>query len=103
MKIADIKAFPISFKVPKGTSVRLGIGLAVKRDAVLIKVTTDKGIIGWGEAHHGRCPGAIAKLVDTTFKELLIGMDALNTINIWKKIYKMQLSSHGMGYASTMA
>ena len=103
MKIADIKAFPISFKVPKGTGVRLGIGLAVKRDAVLIKVTTDEGIIGWGEAHHGRCPGAIAKLVDTTFKELLIGMDALNTIDVWKKIYKMQLSSHGMGYASTMA
>ena len=50
MKIADIKAFPISFKVPKGTGVRLGIGLAVKRDAVLIKVTTDEGIIGWGEA-----------------------------------------------------
>ena len=43
MKIADIKAYPISFKVPKGSGVRLGIGLAVKRDAVLIKVTTDEG------------------------------------------------------------
>ena len=103
MKIVDIRAFPISFKVPQGSGVRLGIGLAVKRDAVLIKVTTDEGIIGWGEAHHGRCPGAIAKLVDTTFKELLLGMDALNTISVWEKIYKMQLSSHGMGYASTMA
>ena len=47
--------------------------------------------------------GAIAKLVDTTFKELLLGMDALDTISVWEKIYKMQLSSHGMGYASTMA
>ena len=44
MKIIDIKAFPISFKVPEGTGVRLGIGLAVKRDAVLIKVSTDEGI-----------------------------------------------------------
>ena len=103
MKIIDIKAFPISFKVPEGTGVRLGIGLAVKRDAVLIKVSTDEGITGWGEAHHGRCPGAIAKLVDTTFKELIVGMDPLSNINIWEKIYKMQLSSHGMGYASTMA
>jgi len=103
MKIIDIKAFPISFKVPEGTGVRLGIGLAVKRDAVLIKVTTDEGITGWGEAHHGRCPGAIAKLVDTTFKELIVGMDPLCNVNIWEKIYRMQLSSHGMGYASTMA
>ena len=30
-------------------------------------------------------------------------MDALNTVSVWEKIYKMQLSSHGMGYASTMA
>ena len=103
MKIIEVKAFPISFKVPKGSGVRLGIGLAVKRDAVLIKVITDEGIIGWGEAHHGRCPGAIAKLIDTTIKELIIGMNPLHNVEIWRKIYKMQLSSHGMGYASTMA
>ena len=52
--------------VPEGQNVRLGIGRAVKRDAVLVKVTTDEGLVGWGEAHHGRCPGAIAKLIDTT-------------------------------------
>ena len=103
MKIVDVKAFPISFKVPKDSGVRLGIGLAVKRDAVLVKVVTDEGIVGWGESHHGRCPGAIAKLIDTTIKELVLGMDPLNNIGIWEKIYKMQLSSHGMGYASTMA
>ncbi len=103
MKIIDIKAYPISFEVPRGSGVRLGIGLAIKRDAVLVKVSTDEGIIGWGEAHHGRCPGAIAKLIDTTFKELIIGMNPLNNIEIWDKIYKMQLASHGMGYASTMA
>ena len=103
MKIIDIKAYPISFKVPENSGVRLGIGLAVKRDAVLIKVLTDEGIVGWGEAHHGRCPGAIAKLIDTTIKELIVGMNPLNNIGIWEKIYKMQLSSHGMGYASTMA
>ena len=93
MKIIEVTAFPISFKVPQGSGVRLGIGLAVKRDAVLIKVTTDEGIIGWGEAHHGRCPGAIAKLVDTTFRELLLGMDALKTVSVWEKIYKMQLQT----------
>ena len=35
----------------------------------LIKVMTDEGLVGWGEAHHGRCPGAISKLIDTTIKE----------------------------------
>ena len=103
MQITNIKAFPISYRVPEGENVRLGIGLAVKRDAVLIKVETSEGVTGWGESHHGRCPGAIAKLIDTTIKELVVGMDALDNVGVWDKIYRMQLASHGMGYASAMA
>ncbi len=103
MKIKSIQAVPVSYRVPEGHNVTLGIGRAVKRDAVLVKVTTDDGIVGWGEAHHGRCPGAIAKLIDTTISELTLGMDALDTVGVWQKIYRMQLASHGMGYASVMA
>ena len=51
----------------EGQNVRLGIGRAVKRDAVLVKVSTDEGLTGWGEAHHGRCPGAIAKLIEPRY------------------------------------
>ena len=103
MKISNVEAVPISYRVPDGQNVRLGIGRAIKRDAVLIKVTTDEGIIGWGESHHGRCPGAIAKLIDTTINELVVGLDARSNVEVWAKVYKMQLASHGMGYASAMA
>ncbi|GAC1331840.1 MAG: hypothetical protein NVSMB26_10650 [Beijerinckiaceae bacterium] len=103
MRITSIRAVPISFKVPEGQNVRLGIGRAVKRDAVLIKVETDEGLIGWGEAHHGRCPGAIAKLINTTLSELVLGMDALDVIGVWNRVYRMQLASHGMGAAAAMA
>ena len=103
MKITNIHAVPISYRIPEGNNVRLGIGRAVKRDAVLVKVETSDGIVGWGEAHHGRCPGAIAKLIDTTISELVVGMDACETVDVWAKIYRMQLASHGMGYASVMA
>ena len=103
MRIKSITAVPISYRVPEGQNVRLGIGRAVKRDAVLVKVETDEGLTGWGEAHHGRAPGAIAKLIDTTIRELVVGMDALNTVGVWQRVYQMQLSSHGMGYATAMA
>lgn len=103
MRITAIRAYPISFRVPQGQNVTLGIGRAVKRDAVLVKVETDEGLTGWGEAHHGRAPGAIAKLIDTTITELVLGMDALDTIGVWAKVYKMQLASHGMGAAAAMA
>ena len=103
MRITRIRAVPISFRVPEGQNVRLGIGRAVKRDSVLLKVETDEGLVGWGEAHHGRCPGAIAKLIDTTLSELVVGMDALDVSGVWAKVYRMQLASHGMGAAAAMA
>ena len=39
MRITSIKAVPISYRVPEGQNVRLGIGRAVKRDAVLVNVS----------------------------------------------------------------
>ena len=103
MRITRIQSVPISFRVPEGQNVRLGIGRAVKRDAVLVKVETDEGLVGWGEAHHGRCPGAIAKLIDTTLSELVLGMDPLDVNGVWARVYRMQLASHGMGAAAAMA
>ncbi len=103
MKIREIKAYPTSFPVPKKGGVRLGIGQAVKRDAVVVKVTTESGLVGWGESHHGRAHTAIAKLIETTLSQLIAGMDAADVTGIWAKIYKYQLGSHGMGAACAMA
>ncbi|MBX6746704.1 MAG: mandelate racemase/muconate lactonizing enzyme family protein [Acetobacteraceae bacterium] len=103
MKIVEIKAYPSSFPLPKEGGVRLGIGQAVKRDCVMVKVTTEDGIVGWGESHHGRAHTAIAKLIETTLSQLIMGMDAADTTGIWAKIYKYQLGSHGMGAACAMA
>ncbi|MEZ5657981.1 MAG: mandelate racemase/muconate lactonizing enzyme family protein [Burkholderiaceae bacterium] len=103
MIITRVQAFPISFRVPDAGQVRLGIGRAVKRDAVLVRVDTDAGLHGWGEAHHGRAPGAIARLIDTTMAEFVTGQDALDISGIWGRVYRMQLASHGMGAAAAMA
>src|SRR5262245_7100606 len=103
MKIADIKAFPTSFPIPQQNRVALGIGTAVKRDAVVVKITTDEGITGWGEAHHGRAHTAVAKLIETTLKQLIIGMDPLAITVVWEKLYRNQLASHGMGAGACLA
>jgi D-galactarolactone cycloisomerase len=101
-RIADVRAFPTSFPVPPEQRVTLGIGQAVKRDAVVVRVTTDDGLTGWGEAHHGRCPGAVAHLIDTTLRQLVVGMDAGGTTGVWARVYRMQLGSHGMGAAAAI-
>ena len=103
LKIVDIKAYPISFPLPEGSNVRLGIGRAVKKDAIVVKVTTAGGLVGWGESHHARAPSTMAKLIETTLKMLVVGEDASNVQGIWQKIYVKQLGSHGMGAGCAMA
>lgn len=103
MPIRDVHAYATSFPVPPGASVTLGIGRAVKRDAVVVQVTTDDGLVGWGEAHHGRAPGAVAQLVNTTLRQLVVGLDAADVVGVWAKVYRMQLGSHGMGAAAAIA
>jgi D-galactarolactone cycloisomerase len=102
MKIADVTAYALSFPVSAKGAVSLGIGRTVKRDTVVVKVTTDEGLVGFGEAHHGRAPGAIAHLVNTTLRQLLLGRDAFDVVGAWRTVYQMQLNSHGMGAATSM-
>jgi L-alanine-DL-glutamate epimerase-like enolase superfamily enzyme len=103
LKIVNIKAYPTSFPVPPQNRVALGIGTAIKRDAVVVKVTTAGGLVGWGESHHGRAHTAIAKLIETTLTQLVKGMDAADVVGVWKKIYDKQLASHGMGAGTCLA
>jgi L-alanine-DL-glutamate epimerase-like enolase superfamily enzyme len=103
MRIVDVKAYPTSFPVPPGASVTLGIGRAVKRDAVVVKVVTDDGLAGWAESHHGRSPGAVAHHLNTTLRQLVLGLDAADVIGVWTRIYQMQLGSHGLGAATAIA
>ncbi|HEX2651160.1 MAG TPA: mandelate racemase/muconate lactonizing enzyme family protein [Burkholderiales bacterium] len=103
LKITDIKAYPTSFPVAPENRVSLGIGTAIKRDAVLVRVTTAGGLVGWGESHHGRAHTAVAKLIETTLRQLVVGMDATDVVGVWKKIYDKQLASHGMGAGTCLA
>jgi L-alanine-DL-glutamate epimerase-like enolase superfamily enzyme len=103
LRITDVRAYPTSFPVDPRDSVTLGIGRTVKRDAVVVKVSTEEGVTGWGEAHHGRCPGAVAHLVNTTMKQLVVGQDANDITGVWKKVYDKQLASHGMGAGACLA
>src|SRR3954463_15962522 len=103
MKISGIRAYPTSFPIPTANRVALGIGTAVKRDAVVVKVTTDEGLVGWGEAHHGRAHTTVAKLIETTLKQLINGMEVHDVVGVWEKMYRYQLASHGMGSGACLA
>lgn len=103
MKIVDVEAFPCSFNTTPRAQVTMGVGTALKRDTVIIKVTTDEGLIGWGESHHGRAPGAVARLAETTVRDAVVGQDPTDVVGAWDRVYQLQLGSHGMGAGASIA
>ncbi|MFM0704408.1 mandelate racemase/muconate lactonizing enzyme family protein [Paraburkholderia sediminicola] len=103
MKITSITAIPLSFRLPEGKTVTMGVGSTLKRDAIIVRVQTSEGITGYGESHPGRSPGAIVSLIHNTLAPMLIGMDATDCVGAWQRVHRMQFSSHGFGAGAALA
>ena len=102
MKITAITAIPLSFRLDQGKTVTMGIGSTTKRDTIIVRVETSEGITGYGDAHPGRSPGAVVSLIHNTLAPMLIGMNASDVIGVWKRVHRMQLSSHGVGSGASL-
>ncbi len=103
MKITSITAISLSFRLPEGKTVTMGVGSTTKRDAIIVRVQTSEGLTGYGEAHPGRSPGAIVSLIHNTLAPMLIGMNATDVIGVAQRVHRMQLSSHGVGSGASLA
>ncbi len=103
MKITSITAIPLSFRLPEGKTVTMGVGSTTKRDAIIVRVETSEGLTGYGEAHPGRSPGAIVSLIHNTLAPMLLGMNATDVVGVSQRVHRMQLSSHGVGSGASLA
>ena len=81
----------------------MGVGSTTQRDAIIIRIQTDEGITGYGEAHPGRSPGAVTSLIHGTIAPMLVGMQATDVVGAWQRVHRMQLSSHGLGAGAALA
>ena len=48
-------------------------------------------------------PTGHRRLVNTTLRQLALGLEATDVNGFWSRIYKFQLGGHGMGSACAMA
>lgn len=88
MRISDLKVYALS--APETCC----------GSAALVKVTTDAGISGWGEAVTNcyltdEALYAIKTITEHGLKGLLIGEDPLETRKIWEKVYASSEISRG--------
>ena len=101
-KIVEVRASAHS-RLFTGDLVRLGLGANTKRDCVLVRITSDDGHVGWGEAHHGQNPTAMADVVEQGLGSLIKGADPLDSEGIWAKLARQQVVTHGLGAGSVIA
>ena len=97
MKITAVKATALSF--PLHDAPRRGTGQPVKKDTVIVKVRTEDGIIGWGEAHHALAPTVVADIVNHNLASVVQGSDAFAFEDLWQTLYSKQGQTHGPGWA----
>ncbi|MDX2030509.1 MAG: mandelate racemase/muconate lactonizing enzyme family protein [Blastocatellia bacterium] len=58
--------------------------------AVLVKVTTDQGLIGWGECHAPAAPRVHQTMIRDMLAPFLIGQDARNVEVLWERMYSSE-------------
>lgn len=55
--------------------------------AVLVKITTDQGLVGWGECHAPAAPRMQATIIRDLFRPQLVGQDARQVEALWTRLY----------------
>jgi L-alanine-DL-glutamate epimerase-like enolase superfamily enzyme len=83
MKIVDIRTIPLSYPCPVPyCSANL---MQTKRDALLVEIETDEGLVGIGEAGTGG--GAAQTVIAKDLAPMLIGQDPLMIEGLWQMMY----------------
>ncbi len=123
LKITDIETFVVRFPpgegrpedyfvqmTPMGATTG-GVGLWDRlersetvrqkgyQQTLLVRVSTDQGVQGWGEAHAVTAPRVAKTVISDLLRPILLGQDARNIEALWEKMYSTErLRGYGSGY-----
>lgn len=85
MRVTDVEVIPISHRLPEGRGLGDARGFGRDRATTLIRVETDDGETGWGEAF---APGSVvAPVVDEFFRDAVVGMDPFDVRRLAEESY----------------
>lgn len=95
MKITKIECVPLVYKYEK--PIYDAIFKAAQRQALLVKVHTDEGLVGIGEAaSFGGPMSSTIGVIENEIAPRIIGMDPFQVERIWRKTYYNSYQ-HGRG------
>ena len=91
MKIASIHATWVHVPIPSERQHTSDFGRIASFDSVVVKVETDGGLVGWGEAKAGVGSAASAygltAIIDRDYAPLLVGQDPRDVSRLWDVMY----------------
>ena len=105
MKITKVEVFPIGMSYAKPYEQATGVTKMARR--VVIKVYTDEGVVGLGEAstllpnRTGESAQTIAIVIVNLFAPLLIGENPLDIQKVMGKLRKASMDKYGFLYSKT--
>ncbi len=85
MKIRDVKVMLLTAKVPPERQYASDFGRVTSRSAAIVKIETDEGLVGYGEAKG--TPMVMKSIIEREFKPQLIGKDPTNVTYLWEKMF----------------
>ncbi len=96
MEIKKLETFQLSapLEIPFGWSQ----DTISSRSVGLVKITTDDGIVGWGEG----CGGPSAAVVEDILAPLIIGENPINRLKLWQKMFHSLYNANlAVGYGGS--
>ncbi|MET0194125.1 MAG: mandelate racemase/muconate lactonizing enzyme family protein, partial [Hyphomicrobiaceae bacterium] len=104
MRITDVRAHHIRIPYDAGVaSFKQGASAIAALDIVLIEVSTDAGLTGWGDAFAYVCPRSTATAIDEMIAPQARGQEVPNAAGIPAFMERIQRNLHLFGrYGITM-
>jgi len=105
MKITRVEVFPIGMPYAKPYEQATGVTKMARR--VVVKLHTDEGIVGLGEAstllpnRTGESAQVIAVVIANLFAPLLLGENPLEMQQVMQKLRKASMDKYGFLYSKT--
>jgi D-arabinonate dehydratase len=96
-RITEVEAIAIS--IPLQEAVSDAVRKITRRDNLIVHIRTDTGLEGVGFSLAYDASLAMVSMVDTIFRELLIGANPFDTEYLWSEMYRQSIQAGRRGAA----
>ncbi len=105
MKIASVEAHWLHVHIPPERQHRSDFGLNTSFDTALVRIETDTGLVGWGEAKAAvggsGTYAALSHIVNADLAPVVVGRNPLDPARLWEEMYNRSRTHYALSRGHT--